>query len=150
MQSLAACWGVIPWILVGILGYVAAICGFLMAFLSYKGYLLLKGKRGRGMIIILVLVLLVMTYVAVITSGTVSAYRALLAQGYDVIVFELFKVMIMAPFLPTAFETGPLWGEIAMGWLFTGLGSFFFLRKVGREGTGKDIAVKRISDDLPR
>ena len=38
--------GIIPWVLIGLLGYVAALSGLLMAWLSYKGYQLLGGKKA--------------------------------------------------------------------------------------------------------
>ncbi len=140
--------GIIPWVLIGMLGYIAGISGFIMAFLSYKGYLLLRGKRGPGMTWIMIIVLVVFTYIAVLTSQGIVEYQFFTDQGYDVDVFELAKMMIIAPFLPEYFETGPLWGSIALGWLFAGLGSFTFLRRMNKEAVGKDLAITRVSNDL--
>lgn len=140
--------GIIPWVLIGMLGYIAGISGFVMAFLSYKGYLLLRGRRGPGMTWILILVLIVFTYIAVLTSQGIVEYQYLAEMGYEVDIFELAKMMIAAPFLPEFFETGALWGSIALGWLFAGLGSFAFLRKKNKEAVGADLAIKRVSSDL--
>ncbi len=137
--------GIIPWVLIGMLGYIAGISGFIMAFLSYKGYLLLRGKRGPGMTWIMILVLIVFTYIAVLTSEGVAAYQMLTDEGYIITAAELVPVVIAAPFMP---ESGPLWGSIAIGWFFAGLGSFTFLRKLNKEAVGADLAVKRVSSDL--
>ena len=132
--------GIIPWVLIGLLGYIAAISGLLMAWLSYKGYLLLGGKKGRGMVWILVIVLIVFTYVGVMTSEIV-AYAV--QGGYD-LTSEAFIFMLTAPFSP---EGGGFWGQIALGWLFAGLGSFGLIRKANKEASGKDLAVKRINKE---
>ncbi len=137
--------GIIPWVLTGMLGYIAGISGFIMAFLSYKGYLLLRGKRGPGMTWIMIIVLIVFTYIAVLTSEGVAAYQMLTDEGYIFTIPELIGAVIEAPFMPDA---GPLWGSIAIGWLFAGLGSFTFLRKMNKEAVGADLAVTRVSNDL--
>ena len=137
--------GIIPWVLIGMLGYIAGISGFIMAFLSYKGYLLLRGKRGPGMTWIMIIVLIVFTYIAVLTSEGVAAYQMLTDEGYIFTIPELIGAVIEAPFMPDA---GPLWGSIAIGWLFAGLGSFTFLRKMNKEAVGADLAVTRVSNDL--
>lgn len=129
--------GIIPWVLIGMLGYVAAISGLIMAWLSYKGYQLAHGRRGKGMVWVLIVVLFVFTYVGVMVSSLVS-YAV--QMGYE-LTGEAFLLMLTLPFSP---DGAVFWGQIALGWLFAGLGSFGLIRRANREGTGKDIAVKRI------
>ncbi len=143
---LGAIVGIIPWVLIGMLGYIAGISGLIMAFLAYKGYLLLRGKRGPGMTWILILVLFVFTYVAVLTSVGVEAYQASVEAGLSV--GQLIYLVFIAPFTPELFDTGALWGNIALGWFFAALGSFAFLRKTNKEAVGADLAVTRVSNDL--
>lgn len=131
--------GIVPWVLIGMLGYVAAISGFIMAWLSYKGYRLLGGKLGRGMTWILILALIVLTYVGVITS---VYFSAIVSGGYAV-TFESFAMFLMLPFSSNDYS-GMLWGQLALGWLFAGLGSFGLIRRANREASGKDLTLKRI------
>lgn len=130
--------GIIPWVLIGLLGYVAAISGLIMAWLSYKGYQLAGGKRGRGMVWIIIVVLIIFTYIGVMGS----LYASAINEGYDM--RGTLLLVLIAPFLPQYFETGVLWGQLALGWLFAGLGSFGLIRRANREATGKDLAVKRL------
>lgn len=131
--------GIVPWVLIGMLGYVAAISGLIMAWLSYKGYQLLGGKRSRGMIWVLVIVLIVFTYVGVIGSIFVQIVNA---NGYA-LTLESFIGFVSISFTQNEF-TGMIWGQLALGWLFAGLGSFSLLRRARHEGRGKDIEVKRV------
>lgn len=136
--------GIIPWVLIGLIGYVASISGMIMAFLTYKFYLLFKGKRGPGMLFIVIAVLIVLTYVAVTVNQTITDYNYLTEMGYyDIPIFELFGMELTAPFYPE--DAGYLWGQIGLGWLFAGIGSFVFLRRIRRESAGKDIEVKRLN-----
>lgn len=140
--------GIIPWVLIGLLGYVAALSGLIMSFLSYKGYLLFKGKRGRGMLFILIAVLIVFTYIAVIVNFCIDLNNYVNEQGYSIDAFELFKIVFVGPFDPVNFDTGAMWAQIGMGWLFAALGSFFFLRNIRRVGKGKDLEIKRLDNNI--
>ncbi len=130
--------GIVPWVLIGMLGYVAAISGLIMAWLSYKGYQLLGGKKGRGMVWILIIVLIVFTYVGVMAS----LFATVASQGYEMVDNALLIILAL-PFTPGE-DMGLVWGQLALGWLFAGLGSFGLLRRAGKEAAGKDLAVKRI------
>ncbi|MDD5017531.1 MAG: hypothetical protein PHO15_05490 [Eubacteriales bacterium] len=140
--------GIIPWVLFYFAGLISALSGLVMAFFCYKGYVLFKGKRGKGMLVIIIAVLVVFTYVSVLANQCITEYQYYAALGYDVDIGALFSTILAAPFMPAEFETGLLWGQIGSGLFFAGLGSFFFLRKVRKESTGQDVAVKRIGRDL--
>lgn len=65
------------------LGYIAVVSGLVMAFLSHKGYMLLKGKVGNGMVWILIAVMIVFTYAGVLFSlgaSIIKEYGLQLAQ----------------------------------------------------------------------
>lgn len=134
--------GVVPWVLIGMLGYIAALSGLIMAWLSYTGYRLLGGKKGRGMVWVLVIVLIVFTYVGVMANLMVSDSNL---QGFEV-TGNAFLIYLMAPFLPEYFYTGAIWGQLALGWLFAALGSFGLIRRANKEAKGKDLEVKRIDN----
>ncbi len=134
--------GIIPWVLIGMLGYVAALSGLIMSWLSYKGYQLAHGKRGKGMVWVLVVVLIVFTYIGVMASTYVSIVNQAKDAGYE-LVDNAFWIVLTLPFTPNE-DVGVIWGQLAMGWIFAGLGSFGLIRRANREGSGKDIAVNRI------
>ena len=140
--------GIIPWIIFHLLGFVAALSGLIMAYLCYYGYKLLKGKRGKGMLVIIVVVLIVFTYLAVLVNTGISVYQELAMPGYDIDFGALVSLILASPFSPEFFDTGQIWAAIGMGWLFAGIGSFFFLRKIQKESSGKDLNIKRINTDL--
>lgn len=131
--------GVIPWVIVGMLGYLAAICGFVMAWLAFKGYTLMNGKFGKGAIAILVIVLLVMTPVAVLASNVAIAAQDGTLAYFDNNIFYLVAAFFLIPEV-----VGPLLGEFALGLLFTALGAFSYLRKVSRTTTSRDLEMVRM------
>lgn len=147
--------GIIPWVLIGLIGYLAAVCGAIMAFLSYKGYLLFKGRRGPGMFFIIILVLIVFTYTAVIVSQTITDYNSYPGDKSELSIFDLFGAEMSAPFSSGVItfdeyeletDTGGLWTQIVLGWLFAGIGSFVSLRNIRRESLGKDIEIARLPE----
>ena len=137
--------GIIPWILLDQIGFIASISGLIMGFLAQKGYLILRGKRGRGMLIIIAAVLIVFTYVAVLINQTIYDYTYLIEEGYaDVSAIRLFFLEITFPFDYMNYDVGSIWGQLGLGWLFAALGSFSILRDVYRTGKGRDLEAKRI------
>lgn len=159
--------GIIPWVLLGIIGYIASISALIMAFLSYKLYGVFKGKRGPGMLIIVILVLIVFTYLGVVISEGVSVIKIFNEEGIALDGVRLLTDMVTAPFSPginlyladlqsigyylTGDEwadiVGQIWRDIAMGYFFAALGSFVYIAKIRKESTGKDLEVKRLSQN---
>lgn len=139
--------GIIPWVLIGMIGWIAAVSGLIMAYLSHKGYMLLKGKVGKGMIWILIVVLVVFTYVAVLISMGVMVMQELGLSLSDIYIFKFLQTMLVFPFTSEP-GVGEIWLQLALGWLFAGLGSYRILKKARKESSGKDLAVQRINNDL--
>ena len=138
--------GIIPWVLLGLIGFVASISGLIMGYLAQKGYTLFGGKRNRTMLLVIAVVLIVFTYVAVIINQTIVDYRYLVGEGYTGIsALSLFKLELGFPFAADP-DIGYLWGQLALGWLFAGLGNFSLLRDVYKTGAGRDLEAKRIEN----
>lgn len=157
--------GIIPWIVLGLIGFIAALSGLIMAYLSYKLYILFNGRRGRGMLVIVILVLIVFTYLGVVMSEGVLAINELSKEGIAIDNVKFLTDMITAPFSPgieihytdipslsyyvTGDEwadiVGPIWSDIALGYFFAALGSFAYLARIRKESAGKDLEVKRLS-----
>lgn len=60
--------GAVIWALIGMLGYIASIVGFVIAFLANKGYDLLKGRQGALKSIVLIVCVVLAVFVG--TLGT--------------------------------------------------------------------------------
>ena len=136
--------GIIPWVLFGLVGFIASISGLIMGFFAQKGYVLFGGKRNRIMLLVIAVVIIVFTYAAVIINQTIADYRYLTEEGYmEISVFRLFKFELGLPF-DTNYEVGYLWGQLALGWFFAGLGNFSLLRDVYKTGAGRDLEASRI------
>ncbi len=132
--------GLVPWALLGALGYIAVLSGFIMAWLSHKGYTLAGGRRGRGMVWTLAAVLFVLTYVGMALVLCVN----LMAEGYA-FSGSLLGVALAMPFT-WAEGAGYIWAQLALGWLFAALGLWWVLRRASREDSGKDIGVTRVGE----
>lgn len=134
--------GIIPWVLLGVLGYISALSGIVMAILSFKGYQLLKGKQSKGMLFIIIGVLVVFTYFGVIASEVAVAYDDF--SYFGISAFEAVGFVTEFSFMADFSETAPLWGNIALGLLFAGAGSFGYLNKIKKQSTGEDLDVVRL------
>ena len=97
------------------------------------------------MVWILIVVLVVFTYVGVMTSLYVGVVIDSQQQGYE-LVDNAFVIILTMPFVPGE-DTGMIWGQLALGWLFAGLGGFGLIRRANREAKGKDLAVQRIGKE---
>ncbi len=157
--------GIIPWVLLGMVNIIAGISGLIMAFLSYKLYILFKGKRGPGMLVIVILVLIVFTYLGVMISGGVGVIREIGKEGIEINNVKFITDMIAAPFskgieiqytspiTTTYYIKGedwadmirPIWRDIVLGYFFVALASFVYIAKIRKESSGKDLEVKRLS-----
>lgn len=69
--------GAVFWALVGILGYMASIVGFIIAYLADKGYDLLNGRQGT----IKMVVRIVCVFLAV-GNGTLGSYVWMIHDNY--------------------------------------------------------------------
>lgn len=70
--------GAVAWAVVGMLGYIASIIGFVIAFLADKGYDLLKGRQG-----VLKMIVLIVCVVLAVAAGTVGTYVWTIHNEYN-------------------------------------------------------------------
>lgn len=122
--------GAVAWTLVGMMGYIASIIGFVIAFLADKGYDLLKGRQG--VIKMIVLIVCVVLAVCVGTLGTavwqihdeytkqVNALTDIEKKYYEIMPESEFMVSVLSE---SEVQQG-LVKDSAMGLLFGILGSF--------------------------
>jgi hypothetical protein len=140
---LGAVLGIIPWVLLGLVGYISSLGGLLMAYFAYKGSRLMHGRHSHGMLLLLVLVLIVFAYVAVMTSEGVNAFRDHAGDSASDLISEIGGMMT-APLHPEVYSPGLIWTRLGAGWLFAGLGSFGLMLRFRRETTGKISNTSRM------
>lgn len=109
--------GAVCIIVVGQLGYVAAISGMVMAVCALKGYELLGGTPSRKGAVISCIWVLIITYVSYQLECAIQ-----IAQAAEVGVFEAFRsirYLLEGGYL----NTRAYWGGMAMLYLFTLVGA---------------------------
>lgn len=84
---LGALLGCVVWVVVYQFGYIAALCGLLIVFLSMKGYELLGKRLDKTGLILSVVVAAAAIYGAVYLSWTVSLYREMMGSRIDMEAF---------------------------------------------------------------
>ena len=131
---LGAAIGAVLWTVVGMLGYVASIVGFVIAFLADKGYDLFKGRQGT--IKMIVLILCVVLAVGAGTVGTaVWALHDVYTEEVNALTEiekKLYDIMPEDEFILMGLSDSEIQGEIlkdaGMGLIFGFLGSFGLIK----------------------
>ena len=131
---LGASIGAVVWTLVGMMGYVASIVGFVIAFLADKGYDLFKGRQGTAKMIVLILCV-----VLAVGAGTVGTYVWAIHDEYNNQLAELtefekkyYEIATEAEFMQdlladSEVQSGML-KDAGMGLVFGLLGSFGLIK----------------------
>lgn len=113
--------GMAALVVIGQLGYVAALSGLIMSVCALRGYEKLGGRlSGKGIAISAVLVVL-MTYLGNQMDWAVSVYREL-KDYYDLTFFDAFR-MIPGLIAEDILDGGQYYGGLAMQYMFVLLGT---------------------------
>lgn len=132
---LGALIGAALWAGVGIAGYVASIVGFVIAFLSGKGYDLFKGRKGKAKVVVLIVCV-----VLAVLIGNAGSYAYMIHDVYDELLSELSaeEAQYAVPeseFYALMIEDPEVQGEFvkdfAVGMVFAVLGCFTEIRNAG-------------------
>lgn len=108
--------GVLCIVILGQLGYVAALSGFVMAVCTMKGYELLGRKLSVKGTVISVLIMLVMTYVGNQLDWAVALMREV---GLDIVTaYQTVDYMVVAGMMDGAY-----WANLVLVYLFALLGA---------------------------
>ena len=99
------------------MGYVASICGLVMAVCSLKGYEMLSGGLGKTGAAVSFVLMLIMTYLANQLEWAITASSAL-----EIGIWEAFRA-VPALREAGAIEDRAYWGGLAMLYLFTLVGA---------------------------
>ena len=144
---LGAAIGAVAWTLVGMLGYVASIVGFVIAFLADKGYDLFKGRQGT----IKMIVLIVCVILAVL-AGTLGTAVWSIHNEYDALsdiekkyYYPSEGEVIMQVLEDEEVQTGLL-KDAGMGLVFGLLGSYGLIKAAKKK---PEAAPATVDTDAP-
>lgn len=141
--------GTIPWIILGLLGYVASLGGLAISFASFYGYKLLKGRLdSRAFIIVInILVVAIMTFVATILSECAVYLADVGATGYDGSLMELLRFAFRMPFDPELAAITEIWRVMGTSYFFSALGTLVFLLDLGKSLKNSQARVEKVNTD---
>ena len=129
---IGALFGAILWMIVGKMGYVASVVGFVIAILASKGYDIMKGRPGK-----VKTVTLTICVILAVLAGTFGTYVWVVHDVYQEQVSEMpiYRQVVserefMAQALPAIIEDPEMRGEYLKD---AGVGLFFAL--LGSGGT---------------
>lgn len=126
--------GSIAWILIGLAGFYASIAGYLIAFCSFKGYKLLKGKITVVGVIINVCTILL----AFLFANYIGLFFEL-RKSLDELTFSVFN-QIMPLVIKEPGVIKELLLNLGLGLLFIVLGSYKTIQTFFQEAKNKDSA----------
>ena len=131
--------GVVVWVLIYQLGYIAAIGGLVMVVAVLKGYEIFGGRLSLGGTIACVVLSVVMLFLAHYSCYAFEVYKVLAAE-YDVGFFECFQA------LPAFFEDGDLMtsviGELVIGYLLMAVGGVSAIVSAFRKSNPNSTVVR--------
>lgn len=115
--------GVAAIVLIGQLGYVAAIGGVVMALATFFGYEKLGKKLTTKGIVICTVIMIAMVFVAAMVDCTIAICSGIGDVSFFDVFFKLF------PLLSYVDAVGDFFGELALLYLFTALGAVPYIRR---------------------
>lgn len=144
---LGAAIGAVAWAVVGMLGYIASIIGFVIAFLADKGYDLFKGRQG-----VLKMIVLIVCVVLAVAAGTVGTYVWTIHNEYNSQLAELtdfekkyYEIATEAEFMQEILSDSEVQGEMikdgGLGMVFGILGSIGLIKASSKKETTNAASV---------
>lgn len=127
--------GVLSILLFGRLGYISAWSGVLMGFCALKGYELLGGRLSRNGVIACAVIMILMTFVGDLLDWTIAVTQELETDF-------LTSLEIMPYLVFDGYITGDYLGNLALMYLFVGLGAVPTMRKAVGKHAAKGSFVR--------
>ena len=133
---LGAALGALVWAIVLLLGYVASIVGFVIGWLSEKGYTLLKGKVGKAKVVILILAVIFGVLAGTLAADVFTLVDMINAGELPGAVYGDIPYIILITLEDSPEYLRGMLSNVGLGLLFAGLGVFGMMRRAGREAAG--------------
>lgn len=129
---LGALIGCIVWIIIGKLGYISGIAGFVMAICAMKGYEMLGKHLDKKGVIVCTITLLVMVYFATKLTWSLVFFGEL--KAYDWSFSEIFQQFY---YILTESEIkGAFFKELGVGYFLTILATVVYIVRAFKNSTG--------------
>ena len=126
-------------------GYIAAIAGLVTAICAFKGYELLGGVLDKKGVIVCVLVIIFSVFLANQLVWAYDAYSVYKEDGVDF--FTCFRVINQI--IDEADLTAQYYGDLAIAYVMTILGSFRSIVNVFKSSTGSYKVKKMKNKEKP-
>ena len=131
--------GCVVYFIIYRLGYVAAIAGLVTAVCAFKGYEMLGGVVDRKGVIACVFVIIFAVYFSNQLTWSYDAYSVY--KEYDISFFDCFRSI--GEIVEMSDLTGQYYGDLAIAYLMTIIGSFRSVISAFKSSTGS-YKVKRM------
>jgi hypothetical protein len=131
--------GSVVWLVISYFGFIAAIAGLAMAYMSYYGYKLLKGKVGPGMPFIIAISVII----SIIFANVVEVALSLSYGDFGLTFAEIVTIAPRALFDNEMFYVAEVWKNIGLGLLFGVMGSYRVIRNSMDEAKFKRYEIER-------
>lgn len=117
--------GIIPWVLISLIGFIAAIGGYIISVAVKFGYEKLGGKVGKPKITAIILFSVLGVILATIITWTISYHGYITSEGYNISIIDALLDVLYFSITPEgAVEVG---SDLLMGLGFAALGSWSFI-----------------------
>lgn len=145
---LGAAIGAVLWAAVGMMGYIASIIGFAIAFLASKGYDLFKGRQGTIKMVVLIICVVLAVGAGTIGTAVWSIHEVYVEEinALTEIEKQLYDIMPEGEFMLEVLGESELQTQIlkdaGMGLLFGILGSYGLIKsaKDGKKKQSEPVA----------
>lgn len=131
--------GSVVWLVISYFGFIAALAGLAMAYMSYYGYKLLKGKIGPGMPFIIAISVII----SIIFANVVEVALSLSYGDFGLTFAEIVTIAPRALFDNEMFYVAEVWKNIGLGLLFGVMGSYRVIRNSMDEAKFKRYEIER-------
>lgn len=141
--AIGALAGSVVWVVIGLLGYFAAIAGAAISFCAVKGYTMMKGKVTVPAILMICLISLVVLVIAQFVTLDINAYMEFQKAGAQISFWQVFQHTFEIPFLDSELTTGFV-KDIVLGLLFMALGSYPIIKMLYAKAAAPGGRFKRL------
>lgn len=126
---LGALLGSIAWVVIGLLGYLAAIGGIAISFCAIKGYQLMKGKITKLSILIICVVSIAVMVLAQFITWDIIFYNEMANAGNPVEFGLVLQHTFELPFIDSEIQAAFI-KDCLLGLLFLVLGSYPIIKPI--------------------
>jgi uncharacterized membrane protein YhaH (DUF805 family) len=131
------------WVIVGLLGYVAAVAGLAISYAASKGYTLFKGKITRLTPWIIGLCSILAMVIAQFVTWDLVFYKEMTASGNAVTLGDALSITFQLPFLDPEI-TSQFVKDTLIGLIFVALGAYGTVKRLAGMASRPAGSIERV------